>query len=196
MKQSPQQKNLMHKAKETMKRLFATAIFISLISSTATAAPAEEKVAPTGKSSKDNIVCVADRVEPLSVSATYSDGESGTLWWAHLAPDGDLVVKVLHEYPSAQTISSYLSNKNRIFSFRRALEEACFFQLPPFIPPVSRKYDWSIYTLTVTLGAKEYSVQLDQPESVVKKDDLRRFFVVWDALFSELPFKPLVFEER
>ena len=133
----------------------------------------------------------ADRTEPLSVSASYSDaGPYGVLWIAYLAPDGDLSVRVSHRQTSGHTVSQYLASKERVSVLRRAVDEARFFELRNDIAPATQHFHRPHYRLTVTLGARQHSVVLYDPKEVGAADEVRRFFVAWDALFSRLPFKP------
>jgi hypothetical protein len=46
------------------------------------------------------------------------------------------------------------------------------------------------YRLTVTLGARQHSVSLSDPKAIGATDEVKRFLVVWNALFSDLPFRP------
>jgi hypothetical protein len=132
-----------------------------------------------------------DRAEPLSVSASYSDaGPYGVLWIAYLAPDGDLSVRVSHRQTSGQTVSQYFASKERVSAFRRAIDEARFFELRTDISPATQQFHRPHYRLTVSLGAKQHSVALYDPKEVGATDEVKRFFVAWDALFSKLPFKP------
>ena len=133
----------------------------------------------------------ADRAEPLSVSASYSDaGPYGVLWMAYLAPDGDLSVRVSHRQALGQTVSQYLASKDRVSTMRRAFDEARFFELRTDISPTTQQFHKPHYRLTVSLGAKHHSVALYDPKEVGPTDEVKRFFVAWDALFSKLPFKP------
>lgn len=132
-----------------------------------------------------------DLAEPLSVSASYSDaGPYGVLWIAYLAPDGDLSVRVSHRQASGQTVSQYLASKERVSALRRALDEARFFELRTDIAPATQQFHRPHFRLTVSLGARQHSVALYDPKEVGATDEVRRFFVAWDGLFSKLPFKP------
>ena len=48
----------------------------------------------------------------------------------------------------------------------------------------------AVANLTVSLGAKQHSVALYDPKEVGATDEVKWFFVAWDALFSKLPLKP------
>ena len=134
-----------------------------------------------------------DRAEPLSVSASYSDaGPYGALWIAYLAPDGDLSVRVSHRQSEGQTTSHYFPNKERVSLLRRTIDEARFFELRNEIAPATQQFHRPHYRLTVTLGARQHSVAIDDPKEVGATDEVKRFFVTWNALFSKLPVKPEV----
>jgi hypothetical protein len=125
------------------------------------------------------------------VSASYSDaGPYGVLWIAYLAPDGDLSVRVSHRQTSGQTVSQHFASKERVSAFRRAIDEARFFELRTDISPATQQFHRPHYRLTVSFGAKQHSVALYDPKEVGATDEVKRFFVAWDALFSKLPFKP------
>jgi len=133
----------------------------------------------------------ADRAEPLSASASYSDaGPYGALWIACLAPDGDLSVRVSHRQASGQTFSQYLASKDRVATLRRGIDEARFFELRPDVAPTTQQFHRPHYRSTGSLGARQHSVAVYDPRELGLSDEVRRFFVAWDALFSNLPFKP------
>ena len=136
--------------------------------------------------------------EPLSASASFSKaGPHAGLWIAYLAPDGDLSVRVSHGQGDGQTTSQYFPHKERIVLLRRAIDEARFFQLKKeIVPATPQEFHRPHYRLTVTLGAKQYSVAVDDPEKIGKTNEVKRFFIVWDALFSKLPFKPEIDDVR
>ena len=73
---------------------------------------------------------------------------------------------------------------------RRAIDEARFFELRTDISPATQQFHRPHYRLTVSLGAKQHSVAVYDPKEVGATDEVKRFFVAWDALFSRLPFKP------
>ena len=136
---------------------------------------------------------IVDRTEPLTVSASYSDaGPYGVLWIAYLAPDGDLSLRVSHVRmeSSGQTTSQYFANKERVASLRRAIDEARFFQIRNELAPATQQFHRPHYRLTLTLGARQHSVSVDDPRAIGANDEVKRFFVVWNALFSKLLFKP------
>lgn len=136
---------------------------------------------------------MVDPAEPLSVSASYSDaGPYGVLWIAYLAPDGDLSVRVSHRQSGGQTTSHYFPHKERVSLLRRTIDEARFFQLRNEIAPTTQNFHRPHCRLTVTLGARQHSVAIYDPKEVGATDEVKRFFVTWNALFSKLPFKPEV----
>jgi hypothetical protein len=136
---------------------------------------------------------VIDGIEPMSVSASYSNaGPYGVLWTAYLAPDGDLSVRVSHELSNGQTTSQYFANKDRVSLLRRAIGEVRFFHLPNEIAPTFMSLHRPHYRLTVTLGVKQHSVVMYDPTKIGPTDEVKRFFAAWDALFSKLPFRPEV----
>jgi len=136
---------------------------------------------------------IVERTEPLSVSASYSDaGPYGVLWIAYLAPDGDLSVRVSHRQTEGHTTSQYFPNKERVLLLRRAIAEARFFQLRNEIAPATQQFHRPHYRLTVSLGARQHSVAIYDPKEIGATDEVKRFFVTWNALFSNLPFKPEV----
>jgi hypothetical protein len=112
------------------------------------------------------------------------------LWIAYLAPAGDLSVRVSHRQTSGHTVSQYLASKERVSVLRRAIDEARFFDLRTDIAPATQQFHRPHYRLTVTLGARQHSVAVYDPKAVGATDEVKRFFVAWDALFSKLPFKP------
>jgi hypothetical protein len=73
---------------------------------------------------------------------------------------------------------------------RRAIDEARFFELRNDIAPATQQFHRPHYRLTVILGTKQHSVAVYDPKEIGASDEVGRFFVAWDALFSKLPFKP------
>ena len=134
---------------------------------------------------------MVDGAEPLSVSASHSDaGPYGVLWIAYLAPDGDLSIRVSHKQSDGQTTSHYFPHKERVSVLRRAIDEARFFQLRTEIGPTTQHFHRPHYRLTVALGARQHSVAVYDPKEVGATDEVKRFFVTWNALFSKLQFWP------
>jgi hypothetical protein len=68
--------------------------------------------------------------------------------------------------------------------------KARFFELRNELAPATQHFHRPHYRLTVTLGARQHSVAVYDPKEVGATDEVKRFFVAWDALFSKLPFKP------
>ena len=133
------------------------------------------------------------RTEPLAVSASHSNaGPYGELWIAYLAPDGDLSVRASHRQSDGQTTSQYLPHKERVMELRRAVDEARFFGLRDEIAPVTQHFHRPHYRLTVTLGEKQHSVAVSDPKEIGATDEVKRFFIVWNALFSKLRFRPKI----
>lgn len=137
--------------------------------------------------------------EPLTVSATYSEaGPYGEFWVAYLAPDGDLSVRVHHQKSGVmgQTISTYVPDDARIAALYRSIEDTHFFEISHALAPPTAQFHRPFYNLSVTLGAKQYSVTVDDPKAIGASEEVSRFFTVWDTLFSKLPFNPKVDAER
>jgi hypothetical protein len=42
----------------------------------------------------------------------------------------------------------------------------------------------------VTLGTKPHLVAVYDPKEIGATEEVKRFFIVWNALFSKLPFRP------
>jgi hypothetical protein len=135
--------------------------------------------------------------EPVTVSAFYSsNGPYGDLWNVYLAPDGAVTVTVRHMH-SGETLSSYWPKPRRTAAIKTALESSRFFQLREGISPTNGvAIHGPELRLTATIGNRQRSVTLHEPSRVGDTDERARFFVVWDALFSELAFKPSLDVQR
>jgi hypothetical protein len=128
--------------------------------------------------------------ETITLSAFYSGtGTESDLWDVYLAPDGALWVSVNNL--RSKTLSNRSRDPRRVAAVKAALESARFFQLPKEIfPKDGVLLHRPGFHLTATVGNRQWSVYLNDPMRVGAIDERARFFVVWDALFLDLPFKP------
>ena len=132
-----------------------------------------------------------DNSQPLTLVAWYTSGDSsGEFWSAYLAPDGSLSVTARH-MKGGHTMSHYSPYSERITRVREAIARVRFFQLPNSIDKGGPfGFHHPSLSLRATLGARQHSVEAYDPKSIGDTIERRRFFVVWDALFSDLPVRP------
>jgi hypothetical protein len=130
--------------------------------------------------------------EDLIVEASLSTaGPYGEMWTLHLAPGGNVFVRVYYTAtPSGTVMADFNLSEEQLKRFRAIVEAERFFELPAEITPRSTPLHMPDFRLEISLGPKKHKVQLYDPAQMKGDANAKRFLAVWAGLYASLPLKP------
>jgi hypothetical protein len=132
------------------------------------------------------------REDALRIEASASTaGPYGELWQLKLAPDGSAEVEIGYMLnPMGAMKGHFTASKERVAAVRASVSEARFFALPKSISPKIVGMHRPDLRLQVTLGDRQHTVNLYDPDELKGDERARRFLIAWKAAFAHVPLRP------